>query len=343
MTQQGPQEGQEAPEPPIRPTIPQLDPATRAVAVQRAQNAALLSARNMGEIVEAQLSIIEGLATIGSFIVKSGLFPATVDTPEKGGIIAMTAFELGLTIAQAARFIDVIEGRPFIRARMRMALVNSRGPGRMMVTARTAEYATVRGERPGFPITEVTYRLTDAQRAGLLSKKAWQSNPIEMMVARASATLADILWPEVGAGLPPAEDGEALVADDDSGGEATILEGEFVVVADPVDDPSRAVADATLAAAAGRSNQGSRDRRQPPIPHEAAGRANHAMDQLIAAMRKAEPPLFMRDIVQVVFPDRNPTGGLTPTDLDRWLFEGTEDDPRSVDGIIAEAIRRRGR
>lgn len=315
---------------------------TRAVAVSRAQHAALLAARNMQDIVAAQLELIEGLATIGTFVARSGMFGPAVDTPEKGGILAMTAFELGLTLAQASRFIDIIEGKPYVRAKMKMALVNSRGPGRMYVTDRAADHVTARGVRPGFPPVEVTYRITDAKRANLLGKKGWQSDPVDMMAQRATGKLADILWPEVGAGLALAEDGEALDFDA-ADYEATVLDGEFREVTDPVDDPAIASVDALLDdAKANRS-----DRQRAPRPdgqaRQPSAGATQAFTDLTAAMQRERPPLTMRDIRLAMFPNGNPNGAISAIDLDRWLFEGSEDDPRSVDGIIAEARRRRDR
>lgn len=320
---------------------PRPDAATRQLVVGRSQAGALAQAKTMAEIVEVQREALEGLSTIGMFIQKSGLFPATINTAEKGAIIAMTAFELGLTIAQAARFIDVIDGRPFIRAKMKMALVNSRGPGRIEIVSRRSDHVTARGTRPGYRTVEVTYRLTDAERAGLLSKAAWQKDPIDMMTARATAKLADILWPEVGAGLPPGDEEGAeadLTVDVD---DVRILEGEFSeVVTDPVDDDTRAAADAML------DSHKPRNESHAPRPSHASNRpaapAPAAMEKyndLTARMQKMTPPLRLRDVAAVIFPDQA-NAAVGAADLDRWLFENPDE---TVESLCATAARKRDR
>lgn len=143
-------------------------------------------------------------------LVKGGLLPRSIQTPEAAFTIMVTGRELGLTAMQSLRSIDVIEGKPTLSANLILALVK-RSPActyfqMLKSDAKIATYRTLRvGEEP----TEMSFTIEQAQRANLTHKDNWKKNTEAMLRARCISALARAVYPDVVLGIYETDEIEA--------------------------------------------------------------------------------------------------------------------------------------
>lgn len=113
----------------------------------------------------------------------------------------LTGRELEIGPMQALKQIAIIDGKASLSAELMVALIRRAGHS-ILEVERSAESCTVVGKRrdSGDEI-EVTWTITQANNAGLLSKKNWQNYPEAMLWARAVSQLARMLFPDLIAGI----------------------------------------------------------------------------------------------------------------------------------------------
>ena len=153
-------------------------------------------------LVVAQVGDLAGKLAGTSFV------PNTMrnKAPEVAASI-LTGREVGLPPMASLREVYVVNGRPRLSAKALRALVLSHGHT-LEVTELTDELCTVRGARRERPdsFTEVSFSLRDAQRAGIASKDVWKQYPRQMLAARATSLLCDLLFPDATGGLEAVDD-----------------------------------------------------------------------------------------------------------------------------------------
>lgn len=154
--------------------------------------------------------------TLAKFMFDSGLFSA-YGTPQAVMSTILAGRELGLTAMASLRAIHVVEGRPTLSADLIRALVMRSGKARFFrCTERTSTRATFETQRDDDPPLALTFTIEDAQMAGLVKDKSgWVKSPADMLVARASAKLARLVYPDVVHGLYLADEigsGEEVAA-----------------------------------------------------------------------------------------------------------------------------------
>lgn len=224
--------------------------AQRSGQVTRATAARLAAAEALGQW-QTVLELGRGLAA-------SGLMPPGLDTPEKVAVVMLKALSLGIDPIQAPEYIDVIKGRPYVRAQMIRALVEASGRGRIEVVEASPERAVCIGVRPGRRPLKVTYTMEDAVRAGLVREGpeppprgtrddgdvkgggfGWKYHPADMLVARASSRIGRRMFADVLAGMGLAVEGEAFDTPEEpeEGGAYEVIDGEAVEV--PEDEAAR--------------------------------------------------------------------------------------------------------
>lgn len=106
-------------------------------------------------------------------------------------LIQQWANARGIDTVTAIQTVSFIDGRPVVDATMQRAMAEREGVRVKIVTA-DREQATVEVSRDGEVLGTTTYTMEDARSAGLTSKKNWQQNPVDMLVAR--ATTRGIRW-----------------------------------------------------------------------------------------------------------------------------------------------------
>jgi DNA polymerase-1 len=111
--------------------------------------------------------------------------------------------ELGLPAMASLRGIHIVEGRHMLSSDLLRALVIRSGLAKTFrCTERTAERATFVTQRGDDPPMELSYTIAEASSAGLVKPKSgWEKNPADMLVARASAKLARLVYPDLVHGL----------------------------------------------------------------------------------------------------------------------------------------------
>lgn len=161
-------------------------------------------------------------------------------------VVAMYGADLGLSPMQAVLNIDMVKGRPTMRANLWVALARQAGH-KVRVIENGPESTTVtviRSDDPDGPVT-ATYTIQDAETAGLLSNSNYKKNPKAMLYARAASTAIRQACPEVAMGFadeyelgnPDPAPTLAQVAAEREDRSAPVVEAE------PVEDPAEPSAD----------------------------------------------------------------------------------------------------
>lgn len=121
--------------------------------------------------------------------------------PAKVTACVLFGAELGIGPMQSLAKVDIIDGRPAPKAELARALVLGAGH-EMWVENQTNTAVTVAGRRKGSDIIQrITWTMDDAKRAGLDGKQNWRKWPRQMLVARASAELARMSFPDCLGGI----------------------------------------------------------------------------------------------------------------------------------------------
>lgn len=127
--------------------------------------------------------------------------------------VVMVGRELGLPAMASLRCIHNIEGKHSLAASLMVALVLKSGLAEYFEPVEFSETsATYETKRKGArnPI-KLTHTIEMAVQAGLVKDKSgWQKNPTDMLVARASARLARMVYPDLLAGLYTPEELEEI-------------------------------------------------------------------------------------------------------------------------------------
>lgn len=137
---------------------------------------------------------------------QSRLFSA-YGTPQ--GVLAtiLAGRELGMQAMASLRGFDIIDGRPTFKADLIRALVLKSGKAKFFrCTARSAAAATFATQRGDDPPIDLTYTIEEGKQAwgkteDGWAKSGWGKNPADMLVARAGAKLARLVYPDIVHGL----------------------------------------------------------------------------------------------------------------------------------------------
>jgi hypothetical protein len=114
--------------------------------------------------------------------------------------------ELGIGPLQSLAKIAVIEGKPSLSAEAQRALILSAGHD-MWVVESTNTKCTVAGRRSNSEHTStISWTLDDAKRAGLAGRQNWRTYPRQMLMARATAELARLIFADAVGGLLATEE-----------------------------------------------------------------------------------------------------------------------------------------
>ncbi|HEX6607264.1 MAG TPA: recombinase RecT, partial [Chloroflexia bacterium] len=196
-----------------------------------------LTTRHTGLVGPDQWTIMRDQAAI---LVKSGLLPSTVNTPEKAVAIMLKGSELGIPPMYALSNIVVIQGKPTANAELMLALIyRDHGDGAIQFARSDNATCTVSYSRRTWTERQTfSFSLDDAKQAGLLSNATWQKYPAAMLRARAISAVARMAFPDsIGGMYTPEELGAAVAVNGDT--------GEIVIDAQEVpaeSTPGRAVA-----------------------------------------------------------------------------------------------------
>ena len=179
------------PEPPKRQAPPKappaMEPQTALVPVVEVEYARQLEPRTISEAQQLAKWALDS-RLFGSY----GSAPAIL-------MIIMAGRELGMPTMHALRAFDVIDGKPTLKADAIRALILRSGKAEYFrVIERTDTVATFATKRKGDPEVVLSYSIEEARVAGLIKPgSGWVRNPADMLIARASAKLARLVYPDV--------------------------------------------------------------------------------------------------------------------------------------------------
>lgn len=167
-----------------------------------------------GDGVPDWVALLEPVARLAHGIASTDFVPSGV-RGRPGAVAAAILYghELGLGPMVSLAGIDIVDGRPQPSAEMMRSLILRRGH-RLLVTEASGTRATVVGRRvdTGDSLT-ITWTKDMAEQAGLAGKDNWRKYPRAMLVARASADVARMLFPDVIGGLTLPDDGDGVPLD----------------------------------------------------------------------------------------------------------------------------------
>jgi hypothetical protein len=110
--------------------------------------------------------------------------------------------EVGLSPMAALNAYDVIQGRPAPKAITLRALVQSAGHDIVLVSA-TADRVVMKGRRKGSAEWQTSdWSMKRARDAKLTSKSNWQTQPQNMLTARATSEISRLVGADVILGIP---------------------------------------------------------------------------------------------------------------------------------------------
>jgi hypothetical protein len=155
------------------------------------------------ELTPGVWAMIEKMAPV---MHKAHLFGVT--GPDQAAAIMLKGYELGLSITASFEFIQVIQGKPALSPRGAMALLLSNPSVKDIQIKKLADgksvffgYECTMTRLNGFTHT-AKFTLEDAARAGLLKPDSgWAKYPENMTLWRAIGFAADVVFPDVTAGM----------------------------------------------------------------------------------------------------------------------------------------------
>lgn len=187
-------------------------------------------------------------------LLKSGLLPEAIKTPQAAVAIIQKGSELGIPPMYALSNIVVIKGKPTANAELMLALIyRDHGDNAIVFTHSDATSCEVAYKRRSWSKAQ-TYEFTmaDAQKASLLGNQTWQKYPAAMLRARCISAVARMAFPDSIGGMHTPEeigadvdvvDGEVVVVSShlQGTGSVTAPSGTFVTI--NADEPQRSVVD----------------------------------------------------------------------------------------------------
>lgn len=148
-----------------------------------------------------------------SFLVKSGLCPTAIKTPEAALFVILAGRDLGLSPVAALRNVTVIQGKIEVAADMQLALFHRAG-GRSKWLEITATRAALQLSAPWLDAPHTSeFTAQDATRAGLTGDN-WRKYPKAMLRSRAiTQGLKDVGYDATAGVYAPGEIGGPEVVD----------------------------------------------------------------------------------------------------------------------------------
>lgn len=144
---------------------------------------------------------IDEAKSFSQMISKSALLPDALRGKEAEILMTiMTGAELGLAPMQSIRAIDVIKGKPTLKAEAMTALVRGRRDvcEYLVLKESTAKRCTYETKRVGDPgPTTMSFGIEDAQAAGLLGNDNYKRFPAAMLRARAGSAICKAVYSDL--------------------------------------------------------------------------------------------------------------------------------------------------
>lgn len=146
-----------------------------------------------------------------------------VNSKEQACAIMLKGYELGFSLSASFEFIQVIQGKPTLKPVGHLALILNSPELDGIKIDEKPDLCTVWMKRKNGMEHTVSFSLDDAKRAGLVkSDSGWEKYPANMLRWRAIGYCADVVFPDVGAGMKRSDElGAEITAEGD------VIEGSW--------------------------------------------------------------------------------------------------------------------
>ncbi|MBM3280932.1 MAG: hypothetical protein FJY95_23070 [Candidatus Handelsmanbacteria bacterium] len=141
------------------------------------------------------------ILSMAGTLVKSGLLPASIKTAEAAAAVILKGRELAIPPMQAFSHIHVIQGRPTCSSELMLAILARGGCAWDWLKDGSTGEAEILFRRKGFREVSGRFTLDEAKKAALLNKDTWKNYPASMLRARAIASGARMIGPDLLAGM----------------------------------------------------------------------------------------------------------------------------------------------
>lgn len=177
--------------------------------------AMVVAADPRSSVLAFEPSTIEEGLKLCERLVRTGLLPRTIQSPEQAFIVMVAGREMGLRFMQSFRLIHVFDGKTITSAQLIIGkckertsickyftLICGSPPCQCKHERPNEPHATYETLREGAPKpTRITFTVQDAKDAALLGKDNWKKYPWQMCQNRAGAILARAEYPDIVGGL----------------------------------------------------------------------------------------------------------------------------------------------
>jgi hypothetical protein len=179
--------------------------------------------------------------SLAQTLSKSALLPEALRGKEPDILMTiMTGAELGLAPMQSIRAIDVIKGKPCLKAEAMVALVRRRRDvcEFFNIVHSDERKCIIEAKRVGGAAFRLAWTIEDAQRAGLMGNDNWKRFPAAMLRARCSSAVCKAEFSDLILGLyDPEELATQLAPDAKPQVEREVNAAPVVVEAPPASPP----------------------------------------------------------------------------------------------------------
>lgn len=157
-------------------------------------------------------------------LVRSGLLPKTINTPEKAIVIMQKGKELGIPPMHAFSHIHIIDGKPTMSAELMLTMIVKNCPdARIAYLQNDGEACRLEASRKAMGKSTFGFSRADANQAGLMNKDNWRKYTRAMLRSRAISEMGRSMFPDALCGIS--------YTPEEIGGEVEVAEsGEIVVV-----------------------------------------------------------------------------------------------------------------
>lgn len=159
---------------------------------------------------------LQTLMAVARKVFNSGFVPKDCGSEDAVFAMMLMGVELGFEPMQSLAAVHSIKGKLSLKADAMVALcMKSPVCKHFVLVENTDKLATYEAMREGHPApTRLTYRIEQAQRAGLLSNPQWKNHPEAMLRARCGGALARLMFPDLVAGIYIPDEAEEIAATD---------------------------------------------------------------------------------------------------------------------------------
>jgi len=139
--------------------------------------------------------------SVAAEMVKTGLLPSNIKTPQQAVLIMLKGKELGIPPMESLGNIFIVDNKPSLASQLMLSLLYRSGMMEDIQIVDKDKSCTVTMKRKNMSPYTATFSEDDARKANLLFKNNWKNYPKNMCRARAISMCARVVASDVIGGL----------------------------------------------------------------------------------------------------------------------------------------------